>query len=111
LWGIGPNLDLPVKYKLSIMNLTEKPWGCICGYCKENDTLYFHEPIIDEKIDDMKDIQMETINKCQEYYDELSKRIGKKGFIWLKNDETVQLMLCIRDEYINKLIDFVKTLE
>jgi len=92
------------------INLTEKPWGCICGYCKENDTLYFHKPFINEKIDDMIYIQKEIFNKCQEYYDKLSKRIGKRGFIYLKNDETGQLMLYTRGEYTDEIINFLKTL-
>jgi len=111
--GIGPNLHLPIKYKSSIINLTEKPWGCICGYCRENDTLYFHEPNlnVNEKMNNMKDVQIEMLNKCQEYYDTLSRIIGKKGYIWLRNDETGQLMIYTRGEYTNELIDFLKTLE
>lgn len=31
------------KYKTVEVELTSKPWGCVCGYCKENDTLYLHD--------------------------------------------------------------------
>jgi len=37
--------DIPdcIQYKEVEIELTRKPWGCICGYCKENDTLYYKE--------------------------------------------------------------------
>jgi len=29
-------------------DLTTKPWGCVCGYCKEANTVYLHSPNITE---------------------------------------------------------------
>ena len=34
----------------NVVIITEKPWGCICGYSEGNDTLYYDERIIPSKI-------------------------------------------------------------
>lgn len=62
------------------------------------------------KIDNLQQLQTETMEKCQEYYDALSNELGKNGFIWLKNDETGQLMVYTRGEYTQQIMDFLKTL-
>lgn len=63
------------------------------------------------KIDHLQQLQEETMNQCQAYYDELSKERGKKGFIWLKNDESGQLMVYTRGEYTHQIMEFLKTLK
>lgn len=60
---------------------------------------------------DIEKLQKETLDKCQEYYDELAQWLGKQGFIWLKNDETGQLVLYTRGEYAQQILDFIKTLK
>lgn len=55
-------------------------------------------------------LQQETLDKCQEYYDEVAKWLPMKGFIWLKNEETGQLMVYTRGEYTEQIMAFLKTL-
>jgi len=43
--------------------LTEKPWGCICGYCEENNTLYYHEHDNVDEITRMKLEMYDSIKK------------------------------------------------
>lgn len=62
----------------------------------------------DEKLIEMK---YETMEKCHEYYEELAKRNGNKGFVWLKNDETGQLMVYTRGEYSKQIIEFLNGLK
>jgi len=57
------------------------------------------------------DLQYETMEKCQEYYDAVTAEIGKKGFIWLKNEETRQLMVYTRGEYTEQILKFLKSLK
>lgn len=59
----------------------------------------------------MVEIADEAIGKCQEYFDEYSKQNGKKGYVWLKNDETGQLMVYTRGEYTKQILDFLETLK
>jgi hypothetical protein len=58
-----------------------------------------------------RDLKEETMNKCHEYYEEYAKERGNKGYIWLKNDETGQLMVYTRGEYTKQIMDFLKTLK
>lgn len=60
---------------------------------------------------DIAKLQEKTLDQCQAYYDEMSIWMGKQGFIWLKNDETGQLMLYTRGEYSPQILDFIKTLK
>jgi hypothetical protein len=60
---------------------------------------------------DIQKIQQETMDKCQEYYDEIAKLLPKRGFIWLRNDETGQLMVYTRFEYTERIMAFLKELE
>lgn len=64
-----------------------------------------------EMSDKMVEAGNETIDKADEYYNELCKEHGKKGFVWLKNDETNQLVVYTRGEYTQKILDFLATLE
>ena len=56
-------------------------------------------------------LQYEIMEKCQEYYNALTIEIGKKGFIWLKNEETEQLMVYTRGEYTEQILEFLNTLK
>lgn len=58
---------------------------------------------------DMQNLQKETLNKCQEYYDEVAQWLPMTGFIWLRNDETGQLMVYTRGEYTEQIMEFLKT--
>lgn len=60
---------------------------------------------------DIQILQQETLDKCQEYYDEVSRWLPMKGFIWLRNDETGQLMVYTRGEYTEQIMDFLKKLK
>lgn len=60
---------------------------------------------------DLTELQHETMGKCHEYYESLTEETGKKGYIWLKNDETGQLMIYTRGEYTDQLMEFLKTLK
>lgn len=61
--------------------------------------------------EDFQQLQHETMEACQRYYDALSERMGKKGYIWLKNDETHQLMVYTRGEYTSQIMQFLDTLK
>lgn len=36
----GPVVEIP--YETTVIQLTRKPWGCICGFSKHSNTLYIH---------------------------------------------------------------------
>ncbi|WP_339248179.1 hypothetical protein NST58_12960 [Paenibacillus sp. FSL R10-2796] len=60
---------------------------------------------------DMQKLQKETIDKCQEYYEAVAEWLPMKGFIWLRNEETGQLMVYTRGEYTTQIMEFLKGLE
>lgn len=60
---------------------------------------------------DVAELQHETMDKCHELYEEFTKETGKKGFVWLKNDETGQLMVYTRGEYTKQIMEFLETLK
>lgn len=57
------------------------------------------------------EIANETIDKADEYFNEFAKVNGKHGYVWLKNDETGQLVVYTRGEYKNQILDFLATLK
>lgn len=64
-----------------------------------------------EPVNSIDKLQQETLDKCQEYYDEVDRWIpGLEGYVWLKNDETGQLMVYTRGKYTDQIMDFIKTL-
>lgn len=65
----------------------------------------------DKMTEKMIELADETMEKCNEYYYEHAKENGKKGFVWLKNDETGQLMVYTRGEYTEEILEFLRTLK
>ncbi|MCF2718008.1 hypothetical protein LWE69_12610 [Paenibacillus sp. UKAQ_18] len=57
-----------------------------------------------------QELQEKTLDSCAEYFEAYAKTYGKAGFVYLKNDETGQLMIYTRGEYTDKLLGFLKTL-
>jgi len=35
-------------------DLTAKPWGCVCGYCREENTVYLHSPYVTENYSEQR---------------------------------------------------------
>ena len=59
----------------------------------------------------LEDITIELFDKCREYFNEFAKQYGKKGFIWVKNNETKELIIYTRGEYENDLMNFLEYLD
>lgn len=53
----------------------------------------------------------EAVEKVDDYFNEISKVYGKKGFVWIKNDETGQLIVYTRGEYTEQIITFLEALD
>ncbi|AIQ68698.1 hypothetical protein [Paenibacillus graminis] len=59
---------------------------------------------------DIQELQHETMDQCQKYYDAVAEWLPMRGFIWLRNDETGQLMVYTRGEYTQQIMEFLKGL-
>ena len=52
----------------------------------------------------------QAINIADSYFYEFAKEYEKKGFVWIKHDETNQLVVYTRGEYTKEILDFLETL-
>ncbi|MBW3113516.1 hypothetical protein KYJ26_16805 [Bacillus sp. MCCB 382] len=65
----------------------------------------------DKMNEKMIEVANEALEKCDEYFHEYAKEHSKKGYVWLKNDETGQLMVYTRGEYAEQIIELLSTLK
>lgn len=63
-----------------------------------------------EMTEKMVEIANKTIEKANDYFNEFEKVNGNQGYVWLKNDETGQLVVYARGEYTDKILRFLSTL-
>lgn len=58
----------------------------------------------------MIELGNKVIDSADDYFNEFAKEHGKKGFLWVRNEETGQLVVYTRGEYTNKIVEFLDTL-
>jgi hypothetical protein len=63
-----------------------------------------------EMTEKMIELAEETIKKADEYFHEFAKTHGKKGYVWIKQNDTKQLVVYTRGEYTDKILKFLSTL-
>lgn len=58
----------------------------------------------------MVDKGIKAIDACDDYFNEFAKEHGKSGFIYLKHNDTNQLVIYTRGEYTEKILRLMKLL-
>lgn len=57
--------------------------------------------------DKMVELAYDIMEKCKEYHKEYSKVNQKRGTVYIKNEDTGELVVYTRFEQSQKLIDFI----
>lgn len=58
----------------------------------------------------MEKLSDEVLEKSAEYFEEYVKEHGRKSYVWVKNEETGELVIYAKGKKAERLRDFLKML-